>query len=397
MLVSRRRPLMPSNARATNGASALVEHVVSMQQRKMNAAFGVQGLPAFIYNQLRAGRPCSCKSADRKLTARLNSSGKADAGIINELVTGHVFEVTPYSSLRKKDDAVGDFYDPNAMSDFDIVGSDPDLANKLVDDITVGDNGVFRPDQIDEVLRNFDPAEIGYSDISCPICFGSGYVGGYSVFRGYRMVATAEDFDSQSMLIVEQSPFALEPGTHLLDLVLPKGLLWVDAIKAYNGSQRINAKFVINDRVLATPKDVLRYCTGTQVTLAVHTDSVLTHIEIQGPASSISSFIELPKRGKSSDLVLDPTEPFQILLSPDVPLISVGDVIIESQEGKALIVQNTTPWASAKRKPLGHEVQVRVAQPTELFKLLPRRGRALPQAPVNAAVSTHTVSTGVKP
>ena len=111
MLVSRRRPLMPSNARATNGASALVEHVVSMQQRKMNAAFGVQGLPAFIYNQLRAGRPCSCKSADRKLTARLNSSGKADAGIINELVTGHVFEVTPYSSLRKKDDAVGDFYD----------------------------------------------------------------------------------------------------------------------------------------------------------------------------------------------------------------------------------------------------------------------------------------------
>ena len=51
------------------------------------------------------------------------------------------------------------------------------------------------------------------------------------------------------------------------------------------------------------------------------------------------------------------------------------DVIVESQLGKILVVQSVDTWKTRQRSILGWEIQVRVIQPQELFRILPARGR----------------------
>ena len=70
-------------------------------------------------------------------------------------------------------------------------------------------------------------------------------------------------------------------------------------------------------------------------------------------------------------------EPFQIVLSPNVPTINSQDIIVESQLGKVLVVQSVNTWKSRQRSILGWEIQVRVIQPQELYRILPPRGRIM--------------------
>ena len=106
----------------------------------------------------------------------------------------------------------------------------------------------------------------------------------------------------------------------------------------------------------------------------------MTHVELQVSLSAEHAYFEIPRLSKSGDRsVLERTEPFQILMSPEVPQISSMDVIIESQQGKALLVGPVSPWQTRNRQGLGWECQVRVVQPTELYNLLPRRGKVYGQ------------------
>lgn len=76
----------------------------------------------------------------------------------------------------------------------------------------------------------------------------------------------------------------------------------------------------------------------------------------------------MPKLQKSGNRsILDSTDNFQIILSPDVPQIEPTDIIIESMWGKALMVQDKTWMNTRNRQMFGYEINVRVIQPAELF------------------------------
>jgi hypothetical protein len=104
----------------------------------------------------------------------------------------------------------------------------------------------------------------------------------------------------------------------------------------------------------------------------------MTHFEAQAGLNPEPVYFEFPRRNKTQDIsLLEKQEPFQILLSPECPQVDTLDIIAETQSGKLLIVGTVNPWQTRNRNFLGQDVQVRVAQPQELWRILPVRGHVM--------------------
>jgi hypothetical protein len=117
---------------------------------------------------------------------------------------------------------------------------------------------------------------------------------------------------------------------------------------------------------------------------------VWTHLEIQFNVSKESAYFEFPKLKKGSDITkIDTTEPFNIILSPNIPSLRPLDIIVESTFGKCLVVQNSDWWNTRNRQVLGWECTVRVIQPQELYRILPVRGRVLTKNVTTNLVRTN--------
>ena len=163
---------------------------------------------------------------------------------------------------------------------------------------------------------------------------------------------------------------------------MPKGARICDAVRVWNGTKQI-PKFAItinpdgNDpQVISKASDILLHCTGRAVVIELRfPDSCeFTHLEIQCGQSTLNANFELPKLSKNSDISLrETTDPFQVLLSPRIPLVRTLDIIVESTYGRALQVKSVSGLNDRRYSTLGWEVDVRPCQPQEMFSLLPRR------------------------
>jgi hypothetical protein len=284
--------------------------------------------------------------------------------------------------------------DLTKLGDLDNWGEDD--ANVIQDEAGFSDAGQFSPD-LDDLLGDFDLSKLGLTDVSCPICFGTTYIGGYTPFRGFRQVYIGQDFDTTSTLDLQT--WALSPGTHKLTTTLPKGCLQLDAFRCLNGRHAVPFQLLI-DGVATQGRNLLQFFDGGSHELTLTLAGEMTHLEIQGSLSNESVYFEFPRRAKSGDIaMLEKTEPFQLLMSPDVPHLDTLDVVVESQSGKVLVVGSTNPWETRRMNPLGYECQVRVAQPQELFTILPARNPLIgdkPARPVAPAKTEMLSGVGIK-
>jgi len=371
----------------------MVEHLAPMVQQRSMAAFRVQGIQGVLYNRLTQGMRCTC-NANNSVVNTLSPDGKASAGAINRVLTGHQnFGVSGYQD-SPDDDFANFAEDPQGNDDdltkwlgtLETVGVDRGGANLITADAAVGDNGQYSPD-LDAMLEGFD-MRFGMSDVSCPICFGASYVGGYSMFRGYRRVLVPTEFNTASTFDLPK--FELSAGTHTVTLTLPRGAVAVDAFRVMLQDKVVAASFTL-DGISLTGRSPLHWCDGKAHQLQVVTQSSMTHMEIQFALSAEPVYFEIPKLTRNADIsVLEQQEPFQIVVSPDVPIVQSLDVITESQLGKVLIVQTVNPWNTRNRAMLGHECMVRVAQPQELWRILPFRMPLTAQKTTNAAIPSKS-------
>jgi hypothetical protein len=396
-IIERRSNLTPNNARNSDVAHNLTEHIAPMQQQKMMAAFRVQGIQAILYSKLTQGRICSCASRNNQ-ASKLSPDGKASSGAINRILGGNenfgVSNYNPYEIDITEDPTNRPSSRANSNQ---WLGTDHTVGSRTgstrITELSlqpkVGDNQ-SSPD-LEDLFADFDMGHFGLTDVSCPICFGTTFVGGYTMFRGFRKVLVPQDFDTLSYLDLET--FCLSPGTHEADITLPKGACVVDVFRAMNGNLAVPANFYLDNKEI---KNVLHFCDGLQHRLKVVTESSITHLEIQLGLNKEPIYFEVPKRPKSSDLsLLAQEEPFQVIVSPDVPNLQTLDIIAESQLGKILIVQSCSPWNTRNRQMLGWECQVRVAQPQELWNILPFRRHIAGQRVVHYANPSKEKQLGV--
>ena len=378
--------ILPANSRAVDVATQAILEITPTAQARMMNAFYPQGIQCILYHIFRAGRKCTCQSSEKQLNSRLDQNGKADPGTINQLLTGNSFNIDPYGVAEqvRKGYQVSSPQAPVNKNQgvFDIGSTEPFPFADIVDEPTFADNGPIDPlIDIDSLVGDFDASVLGFSDVACPICFGTGFIGGYAPFMGHRHVFGVADLTLEDgALHIEDRPWTAECSRFQVRMTLPSGAIGIDVFRVMNGIQAVPAQFSIDGVTVVGLNDVLNKCDGRPhlVEAYLFGTRAFTHLETQFNVTTESIYFEFPKTTRGGDTaLLEQMEPFQIILSPNVPRVEPMDIIAESMLGKTLIVQNSNDWNSRNRSTLGWEIQVRVVQPTELYRILPFRGRPL--------------------
>lgn len=373
-LISRtNNKVIAPNSRAVDVATRAVEELTPVQQRKSHNAYMVQGFPGILYSRKHGGDVCTCGSSGRVVNSILDEKGAASPGVINELLTGASFGVEDYGadSWRMVISEVEDTTSPLNGSPFE---GNPDIDGA---DYPIGDQSV----ELDDLSSMFDPSMAGFGDYACPVCFGTGWVGGYSIMYGQRHVWGTHQMglngDNPGELLTVDRPWAAETERVQIIATLPRGALAVTSSTLYYKDKKVGFGMTVNGVPVTSEAQFLSFCQGLPVLIELRFQRQrITHFELQFNTSQESVYFEFPKLQKSSDLqFLDLTEPFPILMSPNTPRVAVEDVLTDGEYGKALIVQSVGPWQTRSSHQLGWEVQVRVAQPYELPNILPRLNR----------------------
>jgi hypothetical protein len=392
----------PANARQADVARKALEEIAPIQQKSYRAAFSTAGYQAVLYSRIQGGSvKCSCKAHRKIANTLLGIDGKADVGVINELLTGAVHTTNRYDSavwanngFDSPEHPAPDGNNPNQVTapniqgapffglPYDIRTQGGEYPNEQVagSGADFGDNGPVRTTDLDQLVHDWDSGVVRTNEVGCPVCYGTGYIGGFTALYGWRVVLTPMQVTLTSgQLDLAELPWAAENcQTFQFVLTLPRGYTALDSITLWNGTQKVPYTLSYSGTQV-TPTSLRTLCDGTpKLFVATVTSGYRwTHFEWQfnlGNWDSTARF-EFPKLPKSKANLLEPTEPFQIVLDPGVPQeVKIGDIIVESVNGRALIVGEVTPWNTQHRMTLGQLCTVRPVQPMEYFNLLPRRG-----------------------
>lgn len=437
--------VLPANERTSDVARKAIDDLKVVERNRYHNAFKVQGSQGILYHALTCGMQCHCKATGKSVQSRLNLDGTASAGFLNSMLTGGLdFGVLPYG-LKPADSPT---YDPNAtpravgsapltrntgvtndfftlstaLVDYEptvnaSISADDDLpAMYTADGITplrntpgtpsdsytndpinqpgatvvangVGPNGPVGDLEFETLIDRDNLG--GITDANCPVCMGTGYVGGFSVLNGWRQVLTHQavgsTFTGPGVVNLEETVPSVECMVATFPVLLPAHAVGVDALRVWNVFQVVSPVIKIDGVVLRSQQELMRFCDGRQHTLTLEfaEPSRFTHVELQVNQSLDSYLFDLPKTTKNNmRTMLQNMQDMQILVSPKVPLIRPGDFIAESTYNTVLAVSSVPAWNDNKRTVLGWECEVRPTQPQELYSLLPRRRPlAVPNSP----------------
>jgi hypothetical protein len=409
----------PPNSRAVDVAREAIRDLIPVQQRKYDNAFKVQGYESLVYNRLTQGVICSCQGNQKVFSTLLDSEGKLSVGTMNGLLTGGMeFKIQPYGArasgradlreprkikpLARDDQFYGELIDENVIFG-DNVGRETDpyiTRTPLGTPGEHGDNGPIQTEDLDDEVEMFDTNILDMSSSKCTVCFGTGFVGGYSVLHSWRRVFTCHSQERTEVIgtiEANQSPNKFFAQSVTFSTILPRGFIYLDAFKIWNNNVRAYPDHMLIDGLPYSDQLLTALCDGRVHLIQINFE-VLTywsHLEIQIGLSREAAMLEFPKLTSGTNIeVRDLTEDVQIIASPTIPKLSTYDVLVESSFGKTFIVGNSSWWNDKDRNVLGWEVTARVIQPSELLHLLPRR-RQLQQrssAPIrdNAKLARRT-------
>lgn len=400
--------VLPANARTADVARQSLNSVMPVQARRMDAAFQVNGYEGVLYSYLTAGATCSCQAKGKAINARLDEDGKASPEAINKMLTSSGdFGVRPYAQRPTNTDAYAaqkatglGFMEVDlsatrskpvplaSMFDDEDLSASPRFTSGLPDRIDYSESNanaslVVEEDMAEDVslmVSDFDVHGLSHSDVSCPICFGSGYIGGYSILHGYRKVLNFQDpslvLPPTAVIAIEEEIPTITSCEATWSIPLMPGIS-VDALRVWNNTEQVLCGTILIDEVpILSEAQFLQRCDGKfhKVTVRFTEDLVFTHLEVQINQSNFSANFGFPKLSKgSTQSLLEATDPFSVLMSPRVPTVKALDVIVDSTFGKALQVKTVTGQNDRHLTTLGWNVEVRPTQPQELFSMLPRR------------------------
>lgn len=380
--------IIPSNNRAADVAKKAIEEITPVQQAKSMAAFYVQGYQGVLYTKMRNGMNCSCQSSRKVLNTILDKDGKASEGTINALITGSDFGIERYGAdaWSHEDKSSPDIITITSPKNhnkhrgtFDLATKGDVYPDERIVEKGYGDNGPVQEFDLDAIIGDFDMTTLGITDASCPVCFGTGFVGGYQPMFSHREVLVPENVmvPNDGEIITDSMPFRCESSGFEASVIFPRGMTDIDAFRLYDKNKPLNYRFTIDGKEGTLPNLKAAF-DGKPHQLVVSFDrQQWTHFEMQFYTSKGNQgYFEFPRLTNSNDVsLLEQTEPFQIILSPNIPHVYTEDIFVDSTLGKVLIVQSTPTWHTRNRRVLGWECQVRATQPQEIYSLLPRRGR----------------------
>lgn len=396
--------VQPANTRSVDVAKSTLRDLIPVQQRRYANAFEVDGHEVIVYNRLHSGMKCSCQAHGKSLATILDEDGKMPQGTINEFLTGGMeFRVQRYGTrspiredLRDADDAPldheGQQREGMRKGSKRIAGADYIVANnedidEVADILDEGSavNGPARAETLEDDIGDFDGYQ-SLNDTPCGVCLGTGYVGGFSVLNGYRVILGTTALPKPAVkgtIEANVSPHAFFATEVTFTVVLPKHVVDIDAFRVWNNFEIVSPKELLIDGLPYSTGVFLAKCDGLPHQVKVKFDELTTwtHVEIQANQTRHPVRVEFPKFTFNDRLELqNPTDDVSLAASPLIPRLLREDIIADSTSGHLFLVGSATSWATRNRNQLGWDCNARVVQPSELLAALPRRKNVAPKS-----------------
>ena len=392
------KTLHPQNSRVAKLAADVLNNVAAVQQEKYHNAFIVNGFPCLVYSSLRQGLRCTCGGGHVEFNPVTNitfdDNGNATEETLNNLLfdektegnSGSLFSIDEYSTEPSTSTENGGYtinLTPN-VSDTpeDISSNEYSPESSFIDPELLGDDDEI--DQGSHIVNNI----VGVTNVSCGICYGSGFVSGYSLLLGNRLV-----FDAQHKQLAtngyaidsKTKPFTFRKGGENLDasvdfiISLPKFIEGIDALRVWENTRQvfnveILAGATVNNLVTVTENNLAIFCTGAPVYVRVKGPISFTHIEIQINLSKDVTYLEYPRFTKTGDTnVLDAVGDVNIVLSPKVLNVDVNDMVVDLINQRIWRITSITDFKDRNINIQGSIVNARLVQRYEKFSILPHR------------------------
>lgn len=302
------------------------EFYAGVERRYMENTLAASGIKGTVYLYLKQGIRCTCSQQ----SSLLNANGELETTSVERVIQGVYGPTTRVA------------FDANDL-DFNEEVDNPDFPQDV------------EPTEFDLVdLTGFDTAR-------CACCFGSGYVGGFELTNGFRLVLdTQAEHDTDHTLITSENPNAFSGGTYCD---------WPCELSAFPG-QRLAGIRLWNKDVLISESDYSYTLPafGIPGTFHVETNQTFTHAEIQ------LSFGPLDIDITQVDSVLYPelngtNGTPQVYLPPNVPITKFS-VIRDWKYGRAWQVTNVQMHYNNHGKAVFWQCDCRLVQQHELLNLL---------------------------
>lgn len=381
---------IPKNARAVGVARDSIEALGATMQQTLNNAITGDGRYCLLYMPKTSGLRCTCSSCDP-----LNVDGKMHEGVMSSILNNSGITVTDYDSRGHSTDPAFRLDNDNSKidnSNLKYPDASPAMGSNFstkVFTLESLDADDFDADSFDiqldvgldgdpslPVQNNFNPG-YQFSSSSCPICLGTGWVGGYDLYSGNRQVFAASSATSYNACeFVDSSPdFVRMPKDSSLefaDIVLPAGANRVDEISMWNRRNKVAFNLWV-DGALVDLANFPTYFDGRHhnIKLAPTSNTEVTHIVFQYGTGAILADVSKDLTSTNNS-VHDQQNPVSVVLPIVTSRDLKGAIIYDSTDDIYYRISSVSTSKTQGGYIQSSELDGRVVQPYELAMLLPK-------------------------
>ena len=374
--------IAPQNRHAGTYASLNLESLAPTIQQAFDNALQVNGFPVLVFNQQHAGRKCTCSlktSGDLSPASILDGNGNASPDVIESILQNASFGVRDYDSLATDNNPEQRSLPVTQVpGDKDYMFNRDNASNSELAPAPFGDLSTIAEEPGFEV----NPLAAGAATY-CGICLGSGFVPGYNLLGGKRVVldATANPTLTSAILNQTSHPFSFvaansnsKTGPAIIsiswDVNFPNGIATILGLTALDNFTPVPAAFYLDGKTWdGSTLPLPGYHT---ITAAVNA-SKFTHVSFLYSSLPVSEYIlaDYPNWDKTNDLtIMDPLSEITIALSNRVPEIKVYDLIVDMVYQKLWRITNVSPKWDKFHNIYSWTLQARVVQQYEVFARL---------------------------
>lgn len=368
------RRIHPQNGKVVSTAIKTIQTTAAISQEKYWNAFRVNGYTCSVYNILTQGKLCSCSSGSKSNVMQpiLDEDGNAPREYIDQMLNGGLMNGSlDYGEI------------PSSMNSYKIKEFDSNAKPTSVNfstELDTPNSDYIEEDYTDDFLTG----ELGGVTTSkCSICYGSGFVGGFNLCFGNRLVLDTNyknTFLFGYSVHQENLPYtynSISDKSYIdFTVTLPKYLNNIICFNIKNNNLNVSADILAssdsNNFKPVTLSNLIEFCTGQPIILRVSNVEEFTHIEIEFNLTDQPTYLEYPVISKTGDVtILDAIGDIQIYVSPIISEIKPKDIIVDNTLGKVWRVVSVNDHKDRNYNMHGWEINARLVQSYEVYSNLP--------------------------
>ncbi len=297
-----KRPyLPPKNNRLVSVGQRNLQALHHNNRQNVINAISATGYPITLYNTLRTGIKCSCMFVQQPPNQLLDQEGKLSESNMNALLepssglldygqdtlpSENLQSVLPVERIALNDTSrpILNPYERAERTQFDHIDTSTAQMDRMVDDWDT----LEMDTEFDAVLT--PERFMANQGRACAVCFGTGYVGGYELLHGTRLILTPLHPHERSDTIVldrNASPNTFDSMTEgwvRFQVTLPRGTDYALFPRLFNNTIPIpykEWKLLDNEGIRMDPARIKELCIGKPIFIEVHVGKlVFTHLEI---------------------------------------------------------------------------------------------------------------------